>query len=356
MYLAPKGLLGLWLAVAISSFCAPAQADDAVTINFPVGSEKLAAEGLSAPPRQVATPDGMGYAEVWLRPVRKTNHIFLTFVFEEDGGKGPAVFWSGDKGGQQVTLSDNLAEGVTGVNCRTIELPDEITHEAGRLYIMGRQDRLLRLRIDWCEPSQSFVVSDQERPQLIMGGSLKLDRDLTGQAPMTPPDAWFGRVLDASLQDGVVDISQNTELVVPLKGAVGEARLRGKFLGLPLGKAIRVWVNGKLAGRLQPSLPSLTDPGYLRRGGKRTIYAGWREGAIFLEPGSLKDGENSIMFESPGKGVYLSGAAIEIESPDDDAAQVESTAPATTIGSSVPTPTPAPKPSPSPTATPAAKH
>jgi hypothetical protein len=219
-----------------------------------------------------------------------------------------------------VTLSDNLADGVVGLNRRTIELPDEVASEAGHLYIMGRQDRLLRLRIDWCDPTTAFVAADQERPQLVQGGALKLDRELTGQAVMTPPDAWFGRVLDAALQDGVAELSQNTELVVPLTGAVSEARLRAKFLGLPLGKSVRVWINGRLAGRMQPALPSLTDPGYLRRTGKRATYAGWREGAIFIEPDVLKDGENSIIFESPGKGVYLSGAAMEIQATAVEAA------------------------------------
>ena len=312
MYLPPKGRAALRWAALVCLLCASARADEFVTINFPVTGEKLTAEGLVAPPRQVATPDGMGYAEVLMRPVRKNNHVFLTFVFEEDGGKGPAVFWSGDATGKQVTLTENLAEGVVGLNTRTIELPDEISREAGHLFVMGRQDRLLRLRIDWCEPSQSYVAADQERPQLIQGGVSKLDRDLTGQAPMTPPDAWFGRVLDAALMDGVADLSQSTELVVPLKGVAGEARLRAKFLGLPLGKSVRIWVNGKAAGRMQPAVPSLTDPGYLKRGGKRSAYAGWREGAVIIEPGALKDGENSIVFESPGKGVFLSGAAMEI--------------------------------------------
>ncbi len=353
MYLPPKGVPGLWLAALLCVLCTAARGDDFVAINFPVSGQKFTAEGLSAPPRQVATPDGLGYAEVLLRPVRRSNRVFLTFVFEEDGGKGLAVFWSGDASGKQVTLTGNLAEGVVGMNRRTIELPDEITKEAGHLYIMGRQDRLLRLRIDWCEPSQSFVAADQERPELVMGGAVKLDRDLTGQTPMTPPDAWFGPVLDASLQDGVVDLSQNTELVVPLKGVAGEARLRAKFLGLPLGKSVRVWINGKSAGRIQPALPSLTDPGYVHRAGKRASYAGWREGAILVESGALKDGDNSIVFESPGKGVYLSGAAMEIQASEagidtektdssQDAPELAPDKQAAAKTAATPTPTPAP--------------
>jgi hypothetical protein len=341
---------GLALAGLACAAAATAWADEFVTIDFPIRKKDIAAEGLSAPPRQVAAPNGDGYAEVLLRPVRKGDRIFLTFVFEEDGGKGPSVFWSGDTSGKQVTLTDNLAEGVAGLNRRTFALPEEVAREAGHLYIMGRQDRLLRLRIDWLQASQTFVATDQERPQLILGGTPQLDRDLTGQAKMTPPDAWFGPVLDAALQDGVADLSENIELVVPLKAAPGPTRLRAKFLGLPLGRSVRVWVNGRVVGRIQPAVPSLTDPGYVRRG-KRVTYAGWREGALTLDADALQQGENTILFESPGKGAYLSGAALEIVSPDMDvdapALETPEAAPAPSASpdaASSPTPTPGPTP------------
>jgi hypothetical protein len=351
MYLPPKGMRGLWLAAWLCLAAPAAWAQEFVTINFPFKGEPLIARGLSAPPRQVTTPDGAGYADILLRPVGKETHVFVTVVFEEEKGIGPAVFWTGDAKGKQVTLSKNLGEGIDGLNLRTIQLPDEVANEAGHLYIMGQQDRLLRVRIDWCEPSTTFVAMDQEQPGLIQGGAVKLNRDLTGQETFTPPDAWFGPVLDAALQDGVVELSQDTELVVPLKGSVSEARLRAKFLGLPLGKAVRVWVNGKLAGRMQPELPSLTDPGYLRRSGKRVAYAGWREGALFIEPTVFRDGENSIVFESPGKGVYLSGAAMEVQAIATADAPMEKSAPEATPA---PTPEPSPVATPEPSPTPAA--
>ncbi len=338
----PRGAFPLaWLGVALCLGVAGARADEFVTVDFPVSGKKIVSSGLSAPPHQVATPDGIGYAEISLRPIRKSYRVFLTFIFNEDGGRGPAVFWTGDVSGRQVTISENIAEGIVGLNRRTIALPGEITAEAGRLYVMGRQDWLARLRIDWCEPSTVLVAADQERPALLAGGARLLDRDVTGQPVMTPPDAWFGQVFDAALQDGVADLSENTEVVVPLKGAGGRTRLRARFLGLPLSRSVRVWVNGKLAGRMQPALPSLTDPGYVRRG-KRTTYAGWREGALFLDEGVLKDGDNSVIFESPGKGVYLSGAAMEIEAPEAEEAPAETTStPAANAGKTVgPSPPP----------------
>ncbi len=339
MYLSPNGRARCWLAALFFLLVAGVQAQESVTFDFPLKGETPAVMGLSAPPRQVATPDGLGYVELPMRPARKGNEVFLTIVFDEADGKGPAVFWSGDSSGNQVTIAADLAEGVSGLNRRTIELPQEVVAEAGRIYVMGRQDRLLRLRIDWCEPMASFVAADQETPRFVQGGAVKLGRELTGEQAMTPPDVWFGRVLDAALQDGVVELGEDTELVAPLAGAVSEARLRAKFLGLPLGKSVRVWINGKLAGRMQPALPSLTDPGYVRRGGKRAVYAGWREGAVFIEPSLLRSGENSIVFESPGRGVYLSGAALEMQA-------VVSDMPEEAEAGGSPSPTPVPTPGP----------
>jgi hypothetical protein len=342
MLFRPSVRAGLRLAIVLCLAGCSAWADEFVTVDFPVTTRKIVAPGLSAAPRQVAAPDGMGYTEVLLRPVRKETRVALTFVFKEDGGKGPSVFWKGDASGQQVTISDDLGQGVVGMNRRTIMLPPEISNEAGRLYVMGRQDWLRRMRIDWCEPSSVLVAADQERPALLVGGAKLLDRDVTGQTVMTPPDAWFGPVLDAALMDGVVDLSESVELEVPLKGTSGNVRLRAKFLGLPLQRAVRVWVNGKPAGRMQPELPSMTDPGYVR-GAKRMVYAGWREGSLFLEAGTLQDGSNTILFESPGKGVFLSGAAMEIETPVVDDVPEETPPPELAK----------PSPSPSPTATPA---
>lgn len=289
-----------------------AAADDFLTIDFPIVGKQTVPEGLAAPPRQVTTPEGIGYTEILLRKANKDEHIFVTFVFEEDGRSGPGVFWRGDSSDEQLTLSKDLAEGVEGLNRRTIPLPQSATAEPGRIYITGRQDHLLRVRIDWCTPQQTFVVYDQERPALIAAGSAHLERDLVGDDAMSPPDAWFGPILDASLQDGATNLSDPVEFVIPLDGPVASSRFRAKFLGLPLGKGVKVWVNGKRMGRMIPEAPGLTDPGYVRKDGK-AVYAGWREGSVFIEPGTLKAGENSVILQATDKDVFIRGAAIEIE-------------------------------------------
>lgn len=306
---------GAGLTAALCLAAGFARGDDFVSIDFPIKKARITARGLSGKPRQVMTPEGVGYTQFLLRRARKGERIFVTFIFEEDGERGPAVFWSGDVSDKQITLVEDLAEGVRGLNRRTIALPDEVLEESGRLFVMGRQKQLLRVRIDWCAPTPTFVAVDRERPAFLMGGDVMLSRELEGDAMLAPPDVWFGPVLDAALQDGVADLSEAVEFVVPMKGDSGEARLRARFLGLPLGRPVKVWINGKLAGRIVPEIPSLTDPGFLRKDGK-AIFAGWREGSLFLEPGALKDGENSIVLEAPGKEVYLRDTALEIFSAE----------------------------------------
>lgn len=301
------------LAAAMVASVPDARADDFALIDFPINARKKTPDRLASAPRQVATPDGIGYAEVVLNPARKDERVFLTFVFDEDGRTTSlGVFWRGDQSGEQITLSKNLAEGVRGLNRRTIPLPPEAGEEGGRIYITGRQDRLLRMRIDWCEPVATFVASDQERPALVAGGRPHVERDLGGDPILSPPDAWLGNVLDAALQDGVSELSEPVEFVVPLEGPAESARFRARFLGLPLGRGVRVWVNGEFAGRMVPDAPPLTDPGYVRKAGQ-TVYAGWREGGLYIEPGVLKEGDNSILLQATDSGVFIRGAAIEIE-------------------------------------------
>lgn len=313
-------------AVMIASF-PDVRADDFALIDFPISGRKKTPERLASAPRQVATPEGIGYAEVVLNPARKGERVFLTFVFDEDGkSTSLGVFWRGEGSGEQITLSKNLAEGVKGLNRRTIPLPAEAGEEGGRIYITGRQDSLLRLRIDWCEPVATFVAPDQERPALVAAGRPYLERNLGGEPVMSPPDAWLGNVLDAALQDGVAELSEPVEFVVPLDGMTGSARFRARFLGLPLGRGVRVWVNGEFAGRVVPDAPPLSDPGYVRKAG-RTIYAGWREAGLYIEPGVLKEGENSILVQAVDPGVFLRGAAIEIEAAPVAEEPVEAPAP-----------------------------
>ncbi len=277
-----------------------------------------------AAPRQVTSPDGQGYAEFLLLPGREDEQLFVTVIFMEDGTEGPALFWTGDVSEEQVTISAGLAEGVSGLNRRTVRLPEQAVREAGRIYLSGDQRQILRVRLDWVAPTGVFVASDEQRPDLMAGGRVMFDQEMTGGEQLSPPDAWFGDVLDASLLEGVASLAGNVEFVVPLTGPGEQALLEAKFLGIAPGASVKVWVNGKLAGRLQPVVPALTDPGYIRLRSGRMAYAGWREGAILLEDGLLVEGDNSIVIETAKKRSFIRDAALQLRvAPPEPEPEVE---------------------------------
>ncbi len=298
--------------VVVCSTGVNAEAAGTLTVDLPIRGPLVFPEGLMAAPRQVTSPDGRGYAEFLLMPAAKRESLFITVIFEEDGTEGPSMFWTGEVSGDQVTLSTGLAEGVSGLNRRTVRLPEEVLGEAGRIYLSGDQRKILRVRLDWVAPTGVFVATDEQRPDLIAGGRVFFDQEMTGGEALAPPDSWFGDVLDASLLEGVESLDGNVEFAVPLSGPGEQALLRAKFMGLAPGAAVKVWVNGKLAGRLQPVVPALTDAGYIRLRSGRMAYAGWREGSILLEDGLLKAGENSIVIETAKKRSFIRDAALQL--------------------------------------------
>ncbi len=289
-----------------------AHAAGTLTVDLPIRGPLVYPEGLVAAPRQVTTPDGQGYAEFLLMPGAKGEELFITVIFDEDGTEGPSMFWTGDVSGEQVTLSTGLAEGVSGLNRRTVRLPVEVMKEAGRVYLSGDQRKILRVRLDWVAPTGVFVATDEQRPDLIAGGQIFFDQEMTGGEALAPPDSWFGDVLDAPLLEGVASLDGNVEFAVPLSGVGEQALLRAKFLGIAPGASVKVWVNGKAAGRLQPSVPALTDPGYVRLRSGRMGYAGWREGSIVLEEGLLQEGENSIVIQTAKKRSFVRDVALQL--------------------------------------------
>ncbi len=323
--------LMLFASLAVSSAL---NAAGTLTVDLPIRGPMVYPEGLVTAPRQVTTPDGQGYAEFLLMPAAKGEVLFVTVIFEEDGSEGPSMFWTGDVSGEQVTLSTGLAEGVSGLNRRTVRLPEEVLGEAGRIYLSGDQRKILRVRLDWVAPTGVFVATDEQRPDLIAGGRILFDQEMSGGEALAPPDSWFGDVLDASLLEGVASLDGNVEFAVPLSAPGEQALLRAKFLGLAPGASVKVWVNGQVAGRLQPDVPPLTDAGYLRLRSGRVAYAGWREGSILIADGLLKAGENSIVIQTAKKRSFIRDAALqlrvapvapEVESPKPEDPTVEIT-------------------------------
>ena len=305
-------------AAVLLAVCATvARGDDVVTVDFPITSPaKSLPARFAAPPRQVATPGGNGYAEFFLLPIPDERELLVTVVFKEDGNKGPSLFWIKQGSAQQISLSEDLADGVKGVNQRTILIPREASTQQGKLIVHGDQPRILRVRLDWVPLRRIFAAADQRPVAFLISDRFLQDTELTGGKTLSPPDIWFGKILEASLQEEPESLTENVEFVVPLSQPVAQAVFAVKVLGLPLDQAVEVWINGMSAGQLQPAIPSLSDPGYLKDESGKPLYAGWRSGALHIPADFLKTGDNSIVIASPGGETFLRDAALQMRAGD----------------------------------------
>jgi len=299
--------------ILLLACCGLVQAEDMLVVDFPIRAPVGAVpERLEGPPRQVVAPDGTGYAEFSLLPIREDFDLLVTVIFREDQEKGPSLFWIGDTPSRQVNLSDDLAEGVRGYNQRSVMIPKEVSSMAGKLIVHGDQPKILRVRLDWAPARKVYATTDQRPVTFIMSDRLLQNTDLTGQRPLGLPDIWFGRILEASLQEEPESLSENLEFVVPIEQPVAQGLFSAKFLGLPLDQAVEVWINGTKIGNLQPFLPALSDPGYLSDESGNPVYAGWRTGALHMAPDLLKAGENSIVIVAPDGEVFLRDAVLQL--------------------------------------------
>ncbi len=306
-------------AVLLVVFSSAALADDVLTVDLPLSSPLASLPArLAATPRQVATPDGNGYAEFSLLPIQDERDLLVTVVFKEDGEKGPSLFWINEASAQQVGLSEDLADGVKGVNQRTILVPREASTQQGKLIVHGDQSKILRVRLDWVPLRQIFAAADQRPVAFLLSDRFLQDTELTGSKTLSPPDIWFGKILEASLQEEPESLAENVEFVVPLDQPVAQAIFTVKVLGLPLEGTAKIWVNGTQAGQLQPAIPSLSDPGYLKGESGRVLYAGWRSGALYIPASLLKTGDNSIVIAAPGGETFLRDAALQLRAEGEE--------------------------------------
>jgi len=298
----------------------PAQAADfSLTVPFPIRPADWAdSNGLfSSLPQQVMAPDGSGRAEFYLTPVVGEAQVFVTIVFEDLGVEPIAVSWKSLETGLQIPLSENLSEGVGGWGQRTLRLPSALATQGGIVVLSGNQRAVARVRIDWLEPTETYVAVDQAIPGLIMGGRMIDDTALSGRPEMSPPDAWFGEVFETALQDDPVSLDGGVLFEIPFAEAHTTILLKAKFQGVAPGDAVEIWVNDELAGTIQPVTPPLTDPGYVRIADQRVVYAGWREGTIFLPSGMLQAGENTLVVRAATPGCAMRDAALQILVPFD---------------------------------------
>jgi hypothetical protein len=294
-------------------------ADFSTTVPYPVRSADWEeTNGLfSSPPQQVMVPDGTGRSEFYLSPVEAPAQVFVTVVFEDAGEMPISVTWKSEETGLQIPMSENVSEGVPGWNQRTLRLPSALALQGGIVVVSGNQRSIARVRIDWLEPTETYVAVDQAIPGLVMGGRGIDDSTLTGRPEMSPPDAWFGEVFETALQDEPVSLDGGILFEIPFAESHATVLLKAKFQGVAPGDSVEVWINDQFAGTIQPATPPLTDPGYVRLTDQRVVYAGWREGSMFVPTGMLQAGENTLVMRPATPGCTVRDAALQILVPFD---------------------------------------
>lgn len=297
-----------------------ARANDVWISDLPVAASSVPSSRFAQPPSQQSDESGDGFLVLPLQPVVADQDLLVTLLFQEGFEKGPAVFWKNETSGEQVTLSENLAEGVEGPNQRSLLIPASLTNSPGRLVIQGRREQLLRIRLDWAIPRVVTAAADQRPISFIAADRLLASTELDGLPPLSLPDSWFGQVIEASLQEEPLALGEAVEFVSNLDQSASQALLLTKVLGLPLDADIPVWLNGSLAGHLRPALPSLTDPGYLNDSQGSAIYAGWRTAVLSLSADHLKPGDNSIVIGAAGALVFIKDTSLQLRPARSEAA------------------------------------
>ncbi len=294
--------------------------DYSITIPFPVRiadweeTEML----FSAPPQQSITPNGPGRTDFSLAPVASPATVFVTVIFKESLVTPVTLSWQSSVSSLRVPLSEDLSEGAAGWSQRTLRLPAGFSAQGGTFILGGDQRAIARVRFDWLKPMETFVAVDQPQPGLLLGGRLVENDMLSGNPELSPPDAWFGDILEASLQDAVESLDGGLLFEVPLDQTRGTVILKAKLQGVGLEDPVEIWVNESYAGALHPAVPPLTDPGYVRLPDGTVIYAGWRDAALFVPEGLLMDGENTIELRPFTPGCSVRDAALQILVPMDD--------------------------------------
>lgn len=283
---------------------------DTASFDFPIKDSSDIPPRLANPVKQIVSSDGIGYTIFALQPANPGEEVLVTVVFEDGAEGGPSLLWIDDSG-QQVTLSASLSDGVEGKNQRTVAIPVASALSGGRLVISGDQSKILRARIDWLAPLPTLAAADQRPGRYLLNDRLIPVDAVNGQPPVVEPDAWIGKVFEASLQEEPAAIDEAVEFVVPLGAAASQVRLTARFLGLPLDQGVTVWLNGTYMGELRPEVPSLNDAGYVVDDSGGSTYAGWRAGSLLIRASDFQQGDNSLVLSTKATGVYVRDAALQ---------------------------------------------
>jgi len=248
--------------------------------------------------------------------------LLLHLLFTELEGGFLRIYWK--SGDASETLSDNLYEGISMSNQRSLLISKEVMKTGGVLTIQASQQSLKVQRIHWSWLKTVLVLSPEEQEAKLissLGVPLKL-ADVSGNDLPVAEDLWRDRVVTAQLTEKAERIEQGVLFEVELAAVPELARIECQINGLPLSQALVLWVNGKRAGLVFPKVPNLSDMGYLKLADGSLSYLGWRNVAAIISPTLLQAGVNQIQFsvgdgEEPLSALALKDLKLQLSYPSE---------------------------------------
>ena len=244
-------------------------------------------------------------------------------VFQDDGDGGPAVEWL-DNNGESTVLSHGLGSIGTalGLNSRTVLVPKPLASEGGALLVsyFGNFDALVSIAVAPLREEVVAVAGLSHTPAMIDAGMRVFDdREVNGSRPIPlGGDLWKGNIVEAELAAETEQLEDTLEFVVPVEGEMEGAMLRLESLGLDPAAKVQVSVNGEPIGPVSMEGFQLDDPSLVMDWNGKLIYAGWRNGSLFVPIDKLHQGENSLVLtlerstSETGRDVFLRNASIHI--------------------------------------------
>lgn len=310
--LSPRFLVVLWIGFLFFQSSALFAANS-VVFDFPLQEQKVTIPWVSAPPVEWEEVGGRRI-ELPLKALQKKTRFVLTVVFEERPGTAIRVWWEPNTPANQVPIVANLAEGITGWNQKTLILPSELTDRGGVLVFetAGAERVIQRVIAAVVEKGVLFTTENRASDALIsLEGGVYRESDLGVTPQQVPPDAWFGNMIEAYLQESSESMRRGVEFGVEIRPAAPLAVLRFEVNGR--GPAPEIWVNGKKLSGVSLEVPEFRSLGYVQpSAGSDFVYAGWRKGWVLLPKGILNLGENFFLFSSGEREDFLRHTRLEM--------------------------------------------
>jgi len=254
---------------------------------------------------------GIRRVEFPLKPIEANTLLVVTVIFEERDGRRIRALWNtGEMLG--VEIASNLQEGIFGWNQRTFFVPPELLTEPGNLVIEseGSSRIVHRVAVQLLRSTSAFAPPARAGDTLALTDSgFGTLRTLDLTTNLVSPDAWFGNMIEAWLQDAPEPAAEGVEFLVEIRPAPRRAVLRFEWNGR--GSAPRLAVNGRPVQQVNIEVPSLKDPAYIEQNGS-LFYAGWRKGWAMLPENVLTPGDNSFVFFGESAQDYVRGARVEM--------------------------------------------